>query len=70
MERDWPSYLPYLEFAINDTYRDSTQSTAFRMNRITLPKNPFMAITKDIHGGVDLSCELSGWLGMSKLEDG
>jgi RNase H-like domain found in reverse transcriptase/Reverse transcriptase (RNA-dependent DNA polymerase)/Integrase zinc binding domain/gag-polyprotein putative aspartyl protease len=69
-QKDWPSYLPFIEFALNDMYRESIQSTAFRMNRISLPRNPFAAITQLAHGGVDIGSELSGWMGISKLEDG
>ena len=69
-QKDWPDYLPYIEFALNDMYREATQSTAFRMNRITIPRNPFAAIAQAAGGGIELDTELSGWMGISKLDDG
>ena len=69
-QKDWPDYLPYIEFALNDMYREATQSTAFRMNRITIPGNPFAAIAQAAGGGIELDTELSGWMGISTLDDG
>jgi hypothetical protein len=69
-QRDWDEYLPFIEYALNDMYRQSTQSTAFRMNRITLPKNPFTAISRMANGGSALSSELTTWLGQSTLSPG
>jgi hypothetical protein len=69
-QRDWPQYLPFIEFALNDMYRETIQSTAFRMNRICLPRNPFSALTQLVHGKIQPKSELSGWMGMSKIEDG
>jgi RNase H-like domain found in reverse transcriptase/Reverse transcriptase (RNA-dependent DNA polymerase)/Integrase zinc binding domain/gag-polyprotein putative aspartyl protease len=69
-QRDWPQYLPFIEFAFNDMYKDTIQTTAFRMNRITLPRNPFAAITQLAHGGKETGSELARWMGMSKVEDG
>ena len=38
--RDWHLYLPFVEFALNCTWNAALQSTPFRMNRISLPRNP------------------------------
>jgi hypothetical protein len=69
-QRDWPLYLPFIEFALNDMYRESIQSTAFRMNRICLPRNPFAAIAPVVQGGIELDSELAAWMGISRLESG
>jgi hypothetical protein len=69
-QRDWPHYLPFIEFALNDMYKETIQSTAFKMNRITLPRNPFSAITQLAHGGKAIESELAGWMGISRVEDG
>jgi hypothetical protein len=69
-QRDWPLYLPFIEFALNDMYRESIQASAFRMNRISLPRNPFTALTQLVHGKIQPKSELAGWMGMSKIEDG
>jgi hypothetical protein len=66
--RDWDEYTPFIEFAMNDTYQASSDSTAFRMNRITLPRNPFSALLANSVSSEDNpSTELASWVGMSKL---
>jgi transposase InsO family protein len=37
---DWDLQLPALEFALNNTYRDSIQCTPFELNRISQPLSP------------------------------
>jgi hypothetical protein len=69
-QRDWPLYLPFIEFALNDMYREAIQSSAFRMNRISLPRNPFAALTQLVHGKIQPKTELARWMGMSEVEDG
>ena len=38
--RDWHTYLPFVEFALNSSFNAQLQSTPFRMNRISIPRNP------------------------------
>jgi hypothetical protein len=38
---DRDDMLPLVEFAMNSSYHEALRSTPFRMNRITLPANPF-----------------------------
>lgn len=33
----WDDFLPYIEFAINDSYHPALEGTPFQMNRISLP---------------------------------
>ena len=68
--RDWNESLPFIEFAMNDMYHPSTQSSAFRMNRITLPRNPFDAVMHRNDGGLELSSEVTTFMGTSKLSPG
>lgn len=42
--KDWHLQLPLVEFAMNSSYHEAIQSTPVRMNRITLPANPFDAL--------------------------
>jgi hypothetical protein len=45
--RDWDEYSPGVEFALNSAYHEAIQSTPFRMNRITVPCNPFQVLLRD-----------------------
>ena len=45
---DWDKYLPFVEFALNDSVKDSTGTTPFKMNRITVPLAPFQAVQRRI----------------------
>ena len=65
--RNWDEQLPFIEFALNNAYHQSTQSTAFRMNRVTLPLNPFEAV---VSNGPALIPETTTWLGISREEAG
>jgi len=38
--RDWHLFLPFIEFALNSTWNAALQSTPYRMNRISMPRNP------------------------------
>ena len=38
--RDWHLFLPFMEFALNSTWNAALQSTPYRMNRISMPRNP------------------------------
>ena len=62
--KDWDDYLPLVEYALNSAYHDAIQSTPFRMNRITIPANPWEVL---VHNSRDCSTELSGWMGVSPL---
>lgn len=62
--RDWDEFLPFIEFALNSSYHQSIQSTPFRMNRISLPRNPFDAVM----GRVPVMSELTSTMGVSTAE--
>jgi transposase InsO family protein len=57
--KDWHLQLPLVEFAMNSAYHDAIHSTPFRMNRVSLPVNPFDALnglSAGIHGMRRLAC--------------
>ena len=65
---DWNDKLLFIEFALNDMYRETTGSTPFKMNRVTVPLAPFEAVKKRIahKEGIEApSAEVASWLGMS-----
>jgi hypothetical protein len=64
--RDWDEHLPFVEFALNDTYHQSTQSTAFRMNRVTLPRNPFDVVVYNSAANAAVKTDLASWMGTSE----
>lgn len=64
---DWDEMLPLIEFALNSSYHDSIQSTPFRMNRLTLPANPFDVL---LAKSQEQSTELSGWMGLTPATQG
>ena len=68
--RNWDEFLPFIEFALNSAYHQATQSTPFRMNRITLPKNPFDALLDVINGKVRVTSEMSRTVGISTIPEG
>ena len=65
---DWDKKLPFIEFALNDMYRETTGTTPFRMNRITVPLSPFEAVKDRIATQKELTVpqsELASWMGIS-----
>ncbi len=64
---DWDDYLPMVEFALNNSYHEAIQSTPFRMNRVSLPLNPFDALVRNAQ---PLSTELGAWMGASRVDAG
>ena len=67
-QSDWHKKLPFIEFALNNMYREATGSTPFRMNRITVPLAPFEAVKDRIatqKGLVAPQSELASWMGAS-----
>ena len=78
--RDWNDHLPFIEFGMNNMYKKSRGTSAFQMNRITLPLNPFEAVVGNIRenetgvGTGDVrdnnsvkNSQLSSWMGMSTV---
>ena len=61
--RNWDAKLPLIEFALNCAYHKSLGSTPFRMNRITLPSNPFEVLLDQRV----ITSELSSTVGISSL---
>ena len=57
---DWDALLPLVEFALNSSYREAIRTTPFRMNRVTVPANPF-AVLRD--NQKQASSEQAGWMG-------
>lgn len=64
-QRDWDEKLPFIEYAMNSAYDQSTQSTPFRMNRITLPLNPFDAVVRGPGEQARVTSPLASWMGSS-----
>ena len=44
----WARQLPFIEFALNNAYHAAIGTTPFRLNRITVPNDPFTAITSNL----------------------
>ena len=68
--KDWDESVPMIEFALNSMYHKSSQSTAFAMNRICLPRNPFTALRQLVEGQTTATCEAARSLGMPTWNDG
>ena len=64
-QKDWDIWLPFVEFAINSSYKDSIQCTPFSLNRITLPANPLEAVTKHVIEGQSMIPETTVFMGQS-----
>ena len=67
-QTDWHKKLPFIEFALNDMYRDASGATPFRMNRITVPLAPFEAVKDRIATQKEIvapQSELTSWMGIS-----
>ena len=65
---NWNEKLSFVEFALNDMYHETTGTTAFRMNRVTVPLSPFEAVKKRIahkEGITEPNAEVASWVGMS-----
>ena len=65
---DWDKYLPFVEFALNDSVKDSTGTTPYKMNRVTVPLAPFQAVQRRIARSSNLTApqaEVASWVGMS-----
>jgi hypothetical protein len=61
---NWDEYLPLVEFALNSSYHDAIKTTPFRMNRITVPANPFEVLLDHTW---EASTEQAGWLGVTPM---
>ena len=61
--RDWVQWLPFVEFAINNTYREKTKCTAYQMNRVTLPRNPAESVRDYLLGDKALRSDSTTWMG-------
>ena len=57
---DWDDLLPLIEFALNSSYHEAIRTTPFRMNRVTVPANPFAVL---LDNQKRASSEQAGWLG-------
>ena len=68
-QKDWDEWLPFIEFAINSTYKESIQCTPFDMNRITLPRNPFDAMMAHVIQGQTVNAETTTFMGINSLND-
>ena len=68
--QDWDEWLPFVEFAMNNTYQKAIGATPFQMNRIALPNNPFEAIMQHKSGEKRLVSETTTWMGMSEESAG
>ena len=72
--RDWHEKLPFVEFALNNSYKKSIGCTPFQMNRVTLPNTPFESVFKNqiyhAKSGNKPSSECATWLGSSEFSSG
>ena len=68
-QRDWDDWLPFVEFAINSTYKESIKCTPFEMNRITMPRNPFDAMMAHVIQGQTVNAETTTFMGINSLND-
>ena len=69
-QKDWDEFTPFIEFAVNDMHNESTQCSAFSMNRITLPRNPFNAILEHVVEGEPYESQCTTSLGGSQAGAG
>ncbi len=68
---DWDQHLPFVEFALNNAYHKSIESTPFKMNRVSLPLNPFdVIINRQVANDTDRKSPLTSWMGMSQVSEG
>jgi hypothetical protein len=61
---NWDEYLPLVEFALNSSYHEAIKTTPFRMNRITIPANPFDVL---LDHAWEASTEQAGWMGVTPM---
>ena len=67
-QKDWDHWLPFMEFAINNSYKESIQCTPFSLNRITMPSNPLETITKHVIEGQSMVPESTVFMGHSTAD--
>ena len=72
--RDWHEKLPFVEFALNNSFKKSIGCTPLQMNRVTLPNTPFESVFKNQAyrtRSVDKpSSECATWLGSLEFSSG
>ena len=76
--KDWHESVPFVEFALNNSYHETIKCTPFAMNRVNVPQNPFdTLVVRAIKNSVDKSGDspqllstMTRWLGTSKLHTG
>ena len=66
-QKDWDDFTPLIEFAVNDMHNESTQCSAFSMNRICMPRNPFNALLEHVVDGTPLVSQTTTFMGNSVL---
>ena len=64
-QKNWDDFTPFIEFAVNDMYNDSTQCSAFSMNRISMPRNPFNAFLEHLAGDKPFVSQTTTYMGTS-----
>jgi hypothetical protein len=69
-QKDWDEYTPFIEFAVNDMHNESTQCSAFSMNRISMPRNPFNAVLEHVVDGKPLTSQCTTFMGNSQASLG
>ena len=67
-QKDWDDWLPFIEFAVNNAFNESTQCSAFSMNRITLPRNPFDGVISHLLKGQPMQSQTTTFMGNSEIQ--
>jgi hypothetical protein len=69
-QKDWDDWLPFIEFAVNNAFNESTQCSAFSMNRITMPRNPFDGVISHLLKGQPMQSQTTTFMGSSEVQTG
>ena len=69
-QKDWDDWLPFIEFAVNNAFNESTQCSAFSMNRITMPRNPFDGVITHLIKGQPMLNQTTTFMGTSDIQTG
>ena len=64
--RDWNDKLPFVEFALNSSKKDSIGTTPFHMNRVTIPRDPFKTVVSNMAQHYLPKSPTTTWMGMSE----
>ena len=66
--KDWDLWLPFVEFVINSSFKESIQCTPFSPNRITLTVSPLETVTKHVIEGQSMMPDTTVFMGQSTVK--